>query len=345
MVNIYRLILWLRHKCYDRGIFKSAAVDFPVLSIGNITVGGTGKTPHTELVLRMFSQQMPMAVLSGGYKRKSKGFRYVGPADSVLDVGDEPLQIKRKFPDAVVAVDTDRVAAIKRIRQDHPQVKLIVLDDAFQYRRLKPSYSILLSDYHRPYPKDTLLPFGKLRDLPSQAKRADLIIVTKTPPDVSPEAQKNQHQIIKPESHQQLLFSRYTYSAPYPLFSDSAGASPLPQPPATVIALTGIAHPDPFLQEIKGRASIVQHLKFPDHHNFTPKDIAQINQAAARHPHAAVYTTEKDAMRLLMATGLSQQAKASLYYIEVQVDFCSRKERQQFVEIVTKLTIFATSHH
>ena len=212
------MVLWLRHKCYDWGIFRSVSLDIPVISIGNITVGGTGKTPHTELILRLFSSKVPIAVVSRGYKRSSKGFRYVECADSVSDAGDEPLQIKRKFPEVVVAVDKNRIAAIQRIREEHPEVKLIVLDDAFQYRKLKPAYSILLSDYHRPYTKDTPLPFGTLRDLPSQAYRADMIIVTKTPPETSSEERQAQRTLLKPNQNQQLLFSRYTYSSPPPLF-------------------------------------------------------------------------------------------------------------------------------
>jgi len=144
LTSPYAFILWVRHKCYDWGLIKSVKPHIPTLSIGNIGVGGTGKTPHVELVLRELSQQIPMAVLSRGYRRRSKGFRYVNQNDSVAEAGDEPLQIKRKFPSVVVAVAVNRIAAIQQVGEDHPEVKLIVLDDAFQYRRLHPSYSILL---------------------------------------------------------------------------------------------------------------------------------------------------------------------------------------------------------
>ena len=336
-MNPYSLILWLRHKCYDWRICKSVQLDIPTLSIGNITVGGTGKTPHTELILRLFSQEIPIAVLSRGYKRTSKGFRYVYPTDSVLDVGDEPLQIKRKFPSVVVAVDKNRIAGIKRIEKEFPQIKLIVLDDAFQYRRLKPTYSILLSDYHRPYTTDSLLPFGRLRDLPSQAKRANMIIVTKSPPAISSTARENQCQLLKPKSTQLLLFSSYTYGAPLPLFPEAIPPAALP-PQSPFIALTAIAQPNPFLDHINKSGLLLKHLNFPDHHHFVQKDVTLINEAVAQNPHTPIYTTEKDAMRLLEATHLSMQAKAALYYIPLQVDLCTNDEENQFVEIVKKIS-------
>jgi len=332
----YAFILWLRHKCYDWGIWKHVSFDFPVLSIGNITVGGTGKTPHTELILRLFSKTVPMAVLSAGYKRTSKGFRYVTISDSVSEAGDEPLQIKRKFPEVVVAVNKNRIAAINRIRQDHPEVRLIVLDDAFQYRKLKPSYSILLSDYHRPYTKDQLLPFGRLRDLPSQASRADMIIVTKTPQEISSEERENQMKILKPKPNQHLLFSRYTYGCPSPLYPCHLERSERP-PTSAVIAITSIASPSPFLQEISKHTTILKHLKFPDHHNFTKNDILQINSLCVKHPGIPIFTTEKDAIRLLESPTLSQDTKTALRYIPVQVEWCSTSEHCQFIDVTKKL--------
>jgi len=264
-------------------------------------------------------------VLSRGYKRSSKGFRYVNPADSVFDAGDEPLQIKRKFPSVVVAVDANRIAGIHRIVQDYPHIKLIVLDDALQYRRLKPAYSILLSDYHRPYTQDRLLPFGRLRDLKSQAARANLIIVTKTPPQTSSMERENQYRLLKPKQNQPLLFSYYTYGPPLPLFPEStddlAGSAG-----HEIIVLTGIAQPKPFLDHISQTKTIVKHLAFPDHHHFTPKDIHQINKLTVQYSNAIIYTTEKDAMRLKEVSTLSKEAKMALYYIPIQVDFCTEEE-------------------
>ena len=335
-MNPYSLILWLRHKRYDWRICNSVQMDIPTLSIGNITVGGTGKTPHTELILRLFSQEIPIAVLSRGYKRTSKGFRYVTLNDTVADVGDEPLQIKRKFPNLVVAVDKNRISGINRMVHDHPQMKWIVLDDAFQYRKLIPSYSILLSNYHRPFTQDHLLPFGQLRDLPSQSKRADMIIVTKTPPEVSQQEREHQMKLLRPQLHQQLLFSRYTYSNPIPLFPHFAGMAPLPHSSTTVLVVTGIAHPEPFIIEIEKQKLIIQHLKFPDHHNFTQKDILRIDALSIKYPGIPIYTTEKDAMRLLERSSLCREVKSVLFYISVQVIFCTEKEKHHFIETLRK---------
>ncbi|MDR2585747.1 MAG: tetraacyldisaccharide 4'-kinase [Prevotellaceae bacterium] len=328
----YSLVLWLRHKLYDWGFLKSVTVEIPTISIGNITVGGTGKTPHTELILRLFSQDIPMAVLSGGYKRKSRGFRYVETTDSVMDVGDEPLQIKRKFPDSVVAVDANRIAGIYQIQKDHPQVKMIVLDDAFQYRRLKPTYSILLSDYNRPYTKDCLLPFGTLRDLPSQAKRADMIIVTKTPPDCSSEERENQQKIHQPKQNQQLLLSSYTYCDPCPLFPEKTPNTIKPTG-NQIIALTGIAQPKPFLDHLRQVGEWIQHLKFPDHHNFTKRDVLKINQTMSQHPRAKIFTTEKDAVRLMNTSCLSPEVMGAIYSVPVQAKIC---EDQTLIDVVKK---------
>ena len=334
----YSLVLWLRHKCYDWGILRSIAVDITVISIGNITVGGTGKTPHTELLVRLFSQEVPMAVLSRGYKRTSKGFRYVYCSDSILDVGDEPFQIKRKFPSVVVAVDTNRTAGIKQIVKDHPHIKLFVLDDAFQYRRLKPKYSILLSDYHRPFTQDRLLPLGRLRDLPSRASQAHIMIVTKTPRQISSSERERQKKLLKPNPNQQLMFTCYSYGASYPIFPKVTHA--LNQSVGNEhIALTGIAQPKPFLNWISASGTIVQHLKFPDHHHFTKKNIRQINELATKYPNAAIFTTEKDAVRLMEASFLSAEAKAKMYCIPIEVDFCAIEERCQFTKIIRALWI------
>ena len=335
----YRLALWFRHKCYDWGLLKSFAVDIPVISIGNITVGGTGKTPHTELVLRLLSQEVPVAVLSRGYKRSSKGFRYVETHDHVSEAGDEPLQIKRKFPAVVVAVDANRIAGINRIRQDHPQVKLIVLDDALQYRRLRPAYTILLSDYYRPYTQDRLLPFGRLRDLKAQASRADIIIVSKTPPQISSSEREHQYKLLKPNQNQKLLFSCYIYKDPCPLFPESAGVYDL-SIDQEIIALTGIAQPKAFVDQISQTGTVVQHLQFSDHHHFGPIDIRRIHEVAAQYPDAKIFTTEKDAVRLMEASLLSGAVKARLYFIPIQVDFLSTEECRHFKKSLSLINFF-----
>lgn len=330
----YSGVLWLRHVCYDYGLIRSIRPVVPTLSIGNITVGGTGKTPHTELVLTLFSQDMPVAVLSRGYRRRSKGFRYVSADDCVADVGDEPLQIKRKFPNVVVAVDRNRIAGIQRIYQDYPQTRLVVLDDAFQYRKLIPSVSMLLSPYSLPFTRDALWPFGRLRDLPTQAKRAQVMVVSKTPSMVSTEEREYQIQLLKPNKNQCLLFSHYSYGAPCALFPHNKLLHSPSHPPDQVLAITGIARPESFLAQIRKRAKVLEYLKFPDHHVFTKKDALRINAIQAKHPDVAIYTTEKDAMRLLETSGLSPQVCAALHYIPIRAEFCSIEECRQFMELI-----------
>jgi len=334
---LYAGVLWLRHACYDTGLIKSVRPAIPTLCIGNITVGGTGKTPHTELVLRLCHRDMPVAVLSRGYGRISKGFRYVAVDDCVADVGDEPLQIKKKFPQAVVAVDRNRLEGVKKIQEDHPQVKLVVLDDAFQYRKLNPSFSILLSPYSRPFTRDTLLPFGRLRDLPAQAKRAQVVVVSKAPPTISSLEREHQYKMLKISKNQQLFFSCYTYGPPCALFPQVPAFDSSPVMADKVIALTGIARPESFLAHIGKQARVLEHLKFPDHHRFTKKDALRIHALQTKHPGIPIYTTEKDALRLWELPCLSPQVQAALYYIPVCAELCSPREHRRFVELLTGL--------
>jgi tetraacyldisaccharide 4''-kinase len=338
----YALILWLRHKCYDLNIIKSESFDFPVLSIGNITVGGTGKTPHTELIIKMYRDEMPVAVLSLGYKRRSKGFRYVQADDNIRNSGDEPLQIKRKFPDIPVAVDANRIEGIRRLKKDHPELRLVILDDAFQYRRLRPTLSLLLSDYTRPYTRDVLLPFGRLRDLPSRALHADLIIVSKSPPNMTPIAGRIKMKEIHPRPYQPLFFTQYVYGAPQPLFPDQAKALSS-KPQSKGIALSGIARATAFIEHIQNSYGLQAKLNFPDHHVFSSSDAEKINHIAANHPQSLIYTTEKDATRLRNLPGLSLQARAVLYYIPIEVGFFSPLAQAQFKQILSQRLFCKTS--
>lgn len=336
----YAGVLWLRNACYDFGLIKSIRPDIPTLCLGNIAAGGTGKTPHTELVLRLCGQDIPVAVLSRGYGRKSRGFRYVSVDDGVADVGDEPLQIKRKFPGVVVAVDRNRINGVQRIQHDYPHIRLVVLDDAFQYRKLDSSFSILLTPWPRPFTRDTLLPLGRLRDLPAQARRADMIMVTKTPPSVTAAEREEQCKLLKPSSAQPLLFSSYTYGPPTPLFPQAHTGDAASNRFHTVLAITGIAHPEPFLVHIEQQAKILEHLNFPDHHVFTKKDAARINALQAKYPGIPVYTTEKDAIRLFQTPDLTPQTQAMLWYIPICVVFCSSDEERRFVAMIHDLCCF-----
>jgi len=322
----------IRNTLYDWRIFRSVAFNFPVITVGNLTVGGTGKTPHTELLVSIFRNKLVTAVLSRGYKRKTKGFRYVEITDTAQEAGDEPLQIKRKFPKLTVAVDADRVRGIRRLQQEVPQLGLVLLDDAFQHRRVNPALSILLVDYSRPVTEDYYLPYGRLRDTLSQKNRANLIIVTKCPANMRPIDQRVMMKTLNLYPYQQLFFTTFGYELPQPVFPGSAA---LPLSIKEVVALTGIANAKPFIEHLGTFSKILQHLDFPDHHVFSRKDIARMNALATTYPGVPIFTTEKDAQRLRMAKGCSEALKQQLFYIPVNVQFFSETDKEKFETFIT----------
>ena len=215
---IYGAAVTLRNKCYDWQLFRSTAFPLPVIAVGNITAGGTGKTPHTELLVTLLRDERRPAVLSRGYRRRTKGFRYVETTDTVAAAGDEPLQLKRKFPALTVAVDADRVHGIRQLMAAAEPPEVIILDDAFQHRRVRPSLSLLLIDYHRPLHRDHLLPRGRLRDRRNQLRRADVVCITKCPPQLTPAKQQEIAKRLPPRLRPQLFFTTFAYGAPQPVF-------------------------------------------------------------------------------------------------------------------------------
>jgi tetraacyldisaccharide 4'-kinase len=288
---IYGAVVALRNMFYDRGLFVSYSFGIPVISIGNITVGGTGKTPHTEYLIDVLSRDFNLAVLSRGYKRQSKGFRYIETDDSVSQTGDEPLQIKRKYPDVVIAVDADRVQGIKRLQTDYPRLDLILLDDAFQHRRVLPSLSIVLIDCNRPVWNDSFLPVGRLRDCLSSLYRADIIVITKCPPDMSQGFKQNCADKLK-KYNKPIYFSRFEQGDTYSLSSDKSSFDS-----SNVLAVSGIANPAVFFGQIEKQypKAVIEHCVFPDHHAFSEKDVRNILKKAGSR---AILTTEKDGVRL-----------------------------------------------
>ena len=315
----YYLTLKLRHYLYDSGRFKSYKYGVPIISIGNITVGGTGKTPHTELIIRELMGKHRVAVVSRGYGRKTKGFRYVEVGDDFHDVGDEPLQIKRKFPSVTVAVDSSRRRAIDTLLAlpecDRPTI--VLLDDAFQHREIVPSTSIVLVDYNRPVFQDSLLPLGRLRDIPQRIKAADIVIVTKVPwYDENPDSEK-WRRTLHLDDHQALYFSRIEYCDFHPIFPEVCDSRYVYSPKA--ILFTGIANNTPFVDYLVGKYQVMGVLKFSDHKNFTPFDIQRISSLSDQYPTAAVITSEKDAQRLRHNQNLSERLKKKLLYLEIKV--------------------------
>lgn len=293
-----------RNSLYENGIFKSEKFDLPVICVGNLNVGGTGKSPMIEFLIKHLTKEHKIAVLSRGYKRKTKGFLEVQLTHNVLDVGDEPLQFKKKFPKVTVAVDADRRNGIKNLKNT---VDVILLDDAFQHRKVSPSYTILLTAYENLYADDLLLPAGNLRETANEAKRAHCIVVTKCPKNLSDAERQKIQKKLKLHPEQQLYFSTIAYAETVENASDSIKLSELAEQKFTLV--TGIANPKPLVAYLKDRNFEFEHLAYSDHHNFSTNELEQLNQKTL------LITTEKDFVRL------ENNITSKLYYLPIEVEF------------------------
>lgn len=284
---LYDGVTRLRNFLYNRQLLKSHSFAIPVVCVGNLSTGGTGKTPMVEYLIRQWQSEYKMAVLSRGYGRKTRGFRWVSATDLPEETGDEPLQIKKKFPNTTVAVDEDRVRGIGILQKEH---QLIVLDDAFQHRRVRPSFSILLTAYGQLYTDDLVLPAGNLRESRRNAHRADVIVVTKCPPDLSAAEKEKIRTKICPVDGQQLLFSHLTYSPTITNNRETVSLSSLKDQAFTLV--TGIANPKPLVTYLHRLGLTFTHLSYPDHHLFSAQEVSRLQQ------QAFILTTEKDFVRL-----------------------------------------------
>ena len=364
---IYRIILSIRHFLFDKGWKKSYRAEVPTICVGNITVGGTGKTPHTEMILRMLLRSddwaySDIAVLSRGYKRKTKGFQKVGRDGTALLYGDEPLQMAKKFPAVTVAVDKDRVEGCHFLTHPEelqtskkakncvdkavPKAHLIVLDDAFQYRRLRADVNIVLVDYNRPVQKDKLMPWGRLRDLPSRLKAADILIVTKCPSYLD-EWEKGKwakqlgvenystatctgvRKLRKGREKQQtVLFTTIGYEPMLPVFPEEADSRFMYA--QRLILFTGIAKDMPLRAYLSDNYKEVKRFSFPDHHKYTSGDIAKVAHAVKEFPTACVATTEKDAQRIVDTKKVPENLRKRLFQVPINIQFLSPAEKEIF---------------
>ncbi|MGI4020149.1 MAG: tetraacyldisaccharide 4'-kinase [Janthinobacterium lividum] len=292
---IYGLIIIVRNYFYDTGLFKSQKFDLPVIVVGNLEVGGAGKSPMTEYLIQLLKPQHKIATLSRGYGRQTKGFFYADKNSTAETVGDEPAQFKQKFPDITVAVCESRVAGVEKLQPEHD---LILLDDAFQHRALNPGFSILLFDYGKLNGPHLLLPAGNYREPFSGKKRADVIVISKCPSDLSVEKQQQIRSKMLLLPHQNLFFTSIIYQSFQSFFpSDDAVFI---NPKATLFLLTGIANPKPLLQHLRKQFAAVVQYKYPDHHQFTSKNISKLaaDFKACTVENKLILTTEKDAQRL-----------------------------------------------
>ena len=327
---LYGVGVGFRNMLFEMGILKSRSFSVPVISVGNITVGGTGKTPHVEYLIRLLKDNYKVAVLSRGYKLKSHGFLQADENATVRDIGDEPFQMKTKFPDITIAVDNKRTRGITQLTSgdQDSQPDVILLDDAFQHRYVKPGINIMLVDYHRLIIYDKLLPSGRLREPVKSKDRADIVIITKCPTDMKPMEYRVITKAMSLYPYQQLFFSTHEYEPLRPAFQNNqTNRSIQSLQNHHVLLLSGIASPEQMFIDLQERAGQITPLSFSDHHNFSKKDIMQINEVFAGLPSPKVIiTTEKDETRLLNTEGLSDEVKRSLYVLPVRIRFMLDQE-------------------
>ncbi len=319
---IYGFVVYIRNSLYDYKFLKSTEFEIPVISIGNITVGGTGKTPHTEYLVELLKKHVQVATLSRGYKRKTKGFRLVETTSKAREVGDEPLQIKKKFPEVTVAVDEKRVRGINQLLKDETNSPdAVLLDDAFQHRKVSPGINILLIDYNRPIDKDELLPVGRLRERKYQRRRANVIIYTKCPDEITPITRRIIMKDVNLRPYQSLYFTTMVYGNPLPVFDEPAvEVNEIRQ---SVILLSGIANPALWQSYMAGRYAVIDELIFGDHHHFIAKDLKTIEARFIRYQelNPVIVTTEKDAMRLRDEESIPGFIRSRMYYIPLKIKF------------------------
>lgn len=318
-----------RNHLYDRGWARSFGFDRMLISVGNLSVGGTGKTPMVEYLVRLLQPNYPLAILSRGYKRSTKGFRLANARDNASTLGDEPYQYYRKWEGALpVAVGEDRAMAITYLLKERPEVKIILLDDAYQHRRIRPDLNLLLTTYQQPFWKDYLLPAGRLRESRKGAKRAHALIVTKCPEDLSPEVQqqceREAAKYLYPGAA--VFFSTIAYEEPLPVSQLASKAAPKKGVP--VILLSGLANARPLEAWVKQHYELLDHHEYGDHHQFTPAELERLQHTYSRYPgrNAIILTSEKDSTRLLQPQLEPLLRDLPLYYIPIRQRFLKDSE-------------------
>ena len=294
---LYGIIIWVRNWLFDNNIKKSAAFNFPIICVGNLAVGGTGKTPMVEYLVSFLMPNFKTATLSRGYKRKTKGFAIANDSTTAIHIGDEPMQFHRKFPELTVAVGEERLVAIPQLLHARPETAVIILDDAFQHRQVRAGFNIVLTDYKNLYTRDLMLPAGDLRDVKSSIKRSDTIIITKCKTDLSEEEKKNITAEINPRHNQQVYFTEIVYNEPYHLFTQQPGKI---THDTDILLLTGIANPKPLKEFLTSQVHSYDMLRYADHHIFSSEDLRDIIKQFERMVSGdkMILTTEKDGVRL-----------------------------------------------
>lgn len=330
---IYDGVTRLRNHLYSIGIKPSTAFDVPVVSIGNLTVGGTGKTPMTEYLIRLITPHAGVAVLSRGYGRKTKGVRVADDSDIPATIGDEPMQVYRKFGTrAVVSVAEDRVLGIAHVLNKFSSVRTVILDDAFQHRRVRPAFSVLLTRYSRPFYKDAVLPAGLLRESRKGASRADVVVVTKCPAEIPESEQEMISTQIRRYTLSPVFFASLAYGQPVSFGIQEATIK------NAILLVTGIADPEPLVSYCKSQYDVRAHLKFHDHHNFREKDFEKIRQVFESSGAQAMLTTEKDYIRLFGNKDFITSMPC--FYLPVEMQFVKNGEKfdRMVLDVIKKET-------
>lgn len=293
---IYGAVVWLRNRLYDSGFFSSVEFSVPVITVGNLSVGGTGKTPHVEYLIRLLQYQYKVATMSRGYKRRTQGFLLADERANALRIGDEPMQYYMKFPELAVSVAEERMTGIPSLLQRRPETEVVLLDDAFQHRSVKAGINMLITDYARPFYSDYILPYGRLREGRKAYKRAQVIVVSKCPPQLSVQEAAGIREKINPLSQQEVFFSSIHYEAPYDFFT----REPVSLNGKNALLVCCIARPEPLVTEVTRQAKGVHVLSYPDHHYFLSRDLEEIltTYKGWEAPDKVIVTTEKDATRL-----------------------------------------------
>lgn len=308
---LYGSIMHVRNKFYDRGLLSSREFELPVIAVGNLSVGGTGKSPMVEYLVNILKTEHKVATLSRGYKRKSSGYILLNGQETATEVGDEPLQFKSKFRDVLVAVDESRSNGIVKLLEETPSPDVVILDDAFQHRKVKAGFYILLTSYTNLYRNDMVLPAGNLREPALGAKRANIIVVTKCPEDLSASDQEEIKRKLRPQGRQEVYFSSITYSNEVFSRNRTLELKALQKEPFTLV--TGIARPQPLVDHLERQGLIFTHKAFSDHHNFTEEEIKALQH------EELILTTEKDYMRLK-----NEISREKIFFLPIKTRFLNR---------------------
>lgn len=331
---LYGFVIRIRNAMFNIGILRSVTYDIPMISVGNLSAGGTGKTPHVEYLVRLLSDNFLVATLSRGYGRKTRGFMLAGSEDNSGTIGDEPLQYFHKFKNLIVCTDENRRRGVVKLMKKYSDLDIIILDDAYQHRFVKPGLSVLLTDYHKLYSDDYLLPYGTLREHSFNAKRADLIIVTKTPSVLSPIERQQIISDLNPSARQIVLFSFIKYSIIRSLWNRDE-TKDINSHAGVILLVAGIANPYPLEYELRKNCNDLIVMRFNDHHIYTSEDIERIksNYSDIYTRNKLLVTTEKDAMRLKNPAIIKLAEELPFYYVPMEIQF-HEKDKNLFDETI-----------